>query len=334
MHRVDGPGATGTNQFTKGNPGLGIAPTQVTDEWCNAVQNELEGTIVTGGGLALNKPDNTQLLQAIRNLTAPLPVRQTVLTASVDANGLANFLSPGSGLNLAIDADPSPIRIAFAAGFDAFGPVDRIGSIIADTTLLLTASQTSYVYADRNPATGAITLGSSLLVPVYGYVHPGAPATDQHSFLIHKNELYRWSGAAWVAMQRVFLGEAVTSGAAVTSAVAYALRGRTVLTSAALAANQVQTLAHRIGLQPTGVRAFPTCLITEQGWAVGDDLIQAPNFLEGANSRLWQAGVDRNNVITATDATAPMIMHKTTTGSNVAITFANWGIKAIVERGW
>jgi len=64
MFRIDGPGATGGNLFTEGDPGLGIAATTVTDEWLNAVQEEV-ANVIEGAGLTLDKADNTQLTQAI-----------------------------------------------------------------------------------------------------------------------------------------------------------------------------------------------------------------------------------------------------------------------------
>jgi hypothetical protein len=66
MHRIDGPGNDG-GMFTEGNATLGIPRTIVTDDWANAVQEEIVQSILATG-LALNKPDNTQLLQAIRLL--------------------------------------------------------------------------------------------------------------------------------------------------------------------------------------------------------------------------------------------------------------------------
>lgn len=69
MHRIDGPGATITNQFTQGNPLTATPATVVTDSWLNAVQEEI-AKVIEGAGETLNKTDNTQLLQAIQQITA------------------------------------------------------------------------------------------------------------------------------------------------------------------------------------------------------------------------------------------------------------------------
>lgn len=70
MHRVDGPGATNTNQFTEGNPSTSVPATTVTADIMNALQEEICAVIEQGGGLALDKPDNTQLLQSILSLAS------------------------------------------------------------------------------------------------------------------------------------------------------------------------------------------------------------------------------------------------------------------------
>lgn len=66
MHAIDGPGNV-AGQFSPGNPQIGQAATVVSADWLNAVQGELASTI-EGAGLALSKPDNAQLLAAIRQL--------------------------------------------------------------------------------------------------------------------------------------------------------------------------------------------------------------------------------------------------------------------------
>lgn len=63
MYKTDAPNHSG-NQYTNGDPGLGILPTQIADEHMNAIQNELSNA-VEGAGLSLNKVDSTQLFQAI-----------------------------------------------------------------------------------------------------------------------------------------------------------------------------------------------------------------------------------------------------------------------------
>lgn len=67
MHRIDGPGATGGNLFTEGNPALGIPATVVTDDWANDVQEEL-CNLVEDQGITLVKGTQDQVLTAIKSL--------------------------------------------------------------------------------------------------------------------------------------------------------------------------------------------------------------------------------------------------------------------------
>jgi hypothetical protein len=64
MHRIDGPGATAQNLFTEGDPQMGVAPTTVTDDWSNDVQEEL-ATVIEGAGIALVKGQQDQLGRAL-----------------------------------------------------------------------------------------------------------------------------------------------------------------------------------------------------------------------------------------------------------------------------
>lgn len=64
MHRIDGPGSLPGNVFREGDPTLGVVATTVTADFMNAVQEEL-ASVINAASLALAKPDNTQLLQAI-----------------------------------------------------------------------------------------------------------------------------------------------------------------------------------------------------------------------------------------------------------------------------
>lgn len=70
MHRIDGAGATVTGQWTEGNPSTGVPATEITADWMNAIQNEIENVIVTGAGGTLSKANNAQLLAALLTLIA------------------------------------------------------------------------------------------------------------------------------------------------------------------------------------------------------------------------------------------------------------------------
>lgn len=82
MKRIDGPGATGLNQFTNGVPGV-TQPTTVMDDWCNNVQEEL-ATLIEAQGITLDGNTYTQLATAITKMI------QGSVGASASAFTIAN----------------------------------------------------------------------------------------------------------------------------------------------------------------------------------------------------------------------------------------------------
>jgi hypothetical protein len=70
VHRIDTETreedlhGSGKDGFTAGDPGAAIAPTDLSADWCNAVQEEL-AHVVEDAGLTLNKGDHHQLAAAV-----------------------------------------------------------------------------------------------------------------------------------------------------------------------------------------------------------------------------------------------------------------------------
>lgn len=67
MFRIDSEGATVDNKFTEGDPQLGIPATVVSDDWANAVQEELL-TVVESVGISPVKGDVDQVYKGILEL--------------------------------------------------------------------------------------------------------------------------------------------------------------------------------------------------------------------------------------------------------------------------
>lgn len=98
MHRIDGPAAAPGGHFTEGDPNVGTPATVVTDDWANAVQEEI-ASVIEGSGAALSKPNNSQLLTAIKSLmNAALPAGEICWLAS-DAIPAAFSLCDGGVLS-------------------------------------------------------------------------------------------------------------------------------------------------------------------------------------------------------------------------------------------
>jgi hypothetical protein len=92
-------------------------------------------------------------------------VKQTVTFGAVDANGYANYLSAGAGLNFNVDANPTSLVIDYAAGVANYR-----ATLSADAANqgALVASNTNFVHSTYvTPA--SVTWGNCLIAPQYGY---------------------------------------------------------------------------------------------------------------------------------------------------------------------
>lgn len=275
---------------------------------------------------------DVELGQPVTNLQA----RQTILTASVDSAGQANFLSIGTGLNVDLNAATDNLVAAFAAGFSADGTVDYIAVIAADLTGpfgVLVASDTSYLYMDRNPTTGAITYSKSLLAPEYGTVAPASPASDQHYYHIPSGKMFRYTGTVWEAKQRVFVGEADTDATNVTAVRAYALQGHARLEQATLATSTNYTLNHNLGTDKYEAEIYAECKTAEFGYAVGDRVKLFVNVYT-SNRQTVLTEIDQNSVVITTGSAELFSVINRSTFAGAIVTTANWKFGVLVSRGW
>jgi hypothetical protein len=153
------PDPTGTpGYFAKAPPGSGVAPTVLTADWANGVQEEIVQTIL-GAGLGLSKDDNTQLLQAVQSLVGS--------SAVVGAGALF-------GLTLANAAAAPTTKITISAGLTRDSTNTAGMALAAPITKDLTAAwaagdgaggrdtgalangQTWHVHLIKNPAAGVV----------------------------------------------------------------------------------------------------------------------------------------------------------------------------------
>ena len=92
MFRTDAEGNV-AGMFDPGDPFIPRPATQLTYEWCNAVQEEIVGVILAAG-VTLNKADNAQLLQALEALFRKVSVSAPGTEAAPIINVSAR---PGTG---------------------------------------------------------------------------------------------------------------------------------------------------------------------------------------------------------------------------------------------
>ncbi|KFK95010.1 MULTISPECIES: hypothetical protein [unclassified Serratia (in: enterobacteria)] len=87
MHRIDTPTAlrdkfgTGKNGFTRGNPQTGVQATQLDDDYCDSLQEEI-CNVIESAGIALDKTKRNQLSDAITKLGTGRLVNIKTFTAS------------------------------------------------------------------------------------------------------------------------------------------------------------------------------------------------------------------------------------------------------------
>ncbi len=192
--------------------------------------------------------------------------RQAITRGPVDALGLPNAITTTSGLNCQINASASiPISCNFAAGFRADGtPIEFSGSFESNQSYSgLAANAIHYFYLERNTSTGVVTPGRITIAPVYARIAPVSPTTGLHWFKTSQASLstqpgmtmYEWSGSAWVARQRVFLGEVGTGASAVTSIANYSYDRRYKSPWFPVGAGGNFNVNHNLGMFPAEAEA-------------------------------------------------------------------------------
>lgn len=156
-----------------------------------------------------------------------LPVRQTVLSGPVDVLGRADFLQVGTGLE-AISKDIgtlNPLVITLGNGFSSFGQSDitkKIDTAFSFDLSALDDEPEVFLYLELD-AEGNVSTGASILEPVYSEARPASPATGQFFYPTnHRSRGEVFDGANWVAVNRIYVGECVTSAGVVSGVVSYA----------------------------------------------------------------------------------------------------------------
>ena len=137
-------------------------------QWLGRNHHQLNGAALSAGALAANTVYTVLYYNSIFHLfgqsagsSGGVPRRQTVLSSSVDSDGLPNFITAGSGLSAAIAATTTPIVLTAANGYGPAGQVDLVGRISADTTISsLTGAQTVSSIT-RSGSTATVTTGSA-----------------------------------------------------------------------------------------------------------------------------------------------------------------------------
>lgn len=154
MHRIDGANHVGNRFSDDSSPG-----TRVTDDWLNAVQEELVA-VIAAASIALDKENNGQLLAAIQAI-AGVPSGTVAHTARATAPA-GWLLADGSAVS----------RSTYAALFAAIGVVHGPGN--GSTTFNVPDLRGEFIRgldSGRNVDTGR-ALGSMQADTIKAHTHP------------------------------------------------------------------------------------------------------------------------------------------------------------------
>ena len=151
---------------TGASPNTGAATLAVNGLAATTIQ--LNGVALSAGALAANTVYTVLYYNSIFHLfgqsagsSGGVPRRQTVLSSSVDSNGLPNFITAGAGLSAAIAATTTPIALTAANGYGPAGQVDLVGRVTADTTISSLTGAQSVSSITRSGSTATVTTGSA-----------------------------------------------------------------------------------------------------------------------------------------------------------------------------
>lgn len=221
------------------------------------------------------------------NVPAPAQIhvsrRQTVLSSSVDTNGLPDYITAvPATLAVNLLGATTPVVMTTANGSNGNGDQNYVSVLDFDTVIpALTPSSTCYLYAELGVGGAIVSVGHLTLPPIYTY---GAASTTngQYTFRIPEMKGYLGNGVTANVVHYVFLGEAVTGVGSVTSVVVYALQGKyTSPDTAVVAANaQLYQIDHNIGVQQVNAKVYLRILIAGLGYSIGD-VVEATSYAVG-----------------------------------------------------
>jgi hypothetical protein len=260
-----------------------------------------------------------------------VPVRQTVLSGTVDTNGLPSF----GGATGATTVTTSTTLTVTAAN----GTTNRTGSIVNPAWTGLSTNGTMYLFIDI-AADGTCTTGSGTLAPTYRW--GGADVTTNNQFTFNIQEMSGKVGNGTTAAQtyRVYVGQITVAGGVVTAITWYALMGRyrSPLTVNLPAVTVTTTYSHNLGVDyGVEVEGWAINKITENGFAVGSQVRPKGLYIQNSVSvhgEVASLTSTTSLILQAGSNSTGWITTNRTTGGAVAMTAANWDLYATARRTW
>jgi hypothetical protein len=193
--------------------------------------------------------------------------------------------------------------ISFAAGFGPRGEIDYIVRRRSLDTVSIAPNATNYLYYERNPNTGGISLGTATAAVDYG-PYPSQVAVNAVWFSTVDFLMRTYNGSAWVPVQRVYVGEIVTNASAATGTRTYAYNGQYLSPSIQIAGTTSYSFDHNLGMPLTQT------LITVYGIGpntTGGASIQHDQFTFNSSSYGYLGQGPSRNTYVITTAVNPVI---------------------------
>lgn len=131
---------------------------------------------------------------------------------------------------------------------------------------------------------------------------------------------------------RVIVGEADTSGAAVTAVRNYAYQGRVQVDTAALGASNTFTATHTLGFVPQNWTMSYVVLVANNGYVVGEETQLYSAYFDGALDNRLVGYFDAFSVSISTRAVGMSISIKG--GGLATMVTTNWKARFRLYRGW
>ncbi len=270
-----------------------------------------------------------------------IPIRQSTLGGPVDSSGFANFLPASTG-SLSITTTGISGSVPFVAtaanGFGPLGGVDRVG--ISTSNLVwssLSASTTNFLYVEIS-STGTLTTGSTTTACTYQYGGSLITTSGVHVFQIQEMKMMVGNGAGTTQVWRVFVGEATTSGSAVTATISYNYQGRYISPLTNIPGSTSNNrFDHKLGQTLVLADYRLQCVTTDVGFPVGSTInllgLQAVN---GGYPLFKEYTADRNGVSILLDNVAYTYYKQLAAplANEYQISLGSWKFLITVRRSW
>lgn len=298
---------------------------------------------IEAGDIAMIYADTTTQLDVFvirasgQSVVAPAAtpsVRQAVLNATVDSNGLPNFMSGLTGTTLTIAGSSGTPFIATAAN----GTANRTGTSTANLTLAgQTVNGTYYDYVDIDSA-GVMTLGATTLAPVYQTGGTYSTTNNQFTFN-YLGEMVGKVGNGATAAQtyRVFIGEHTVAANVIATVTPYPLMARYIQPWVATLPTVVTAINHNLGIMTNDHWIEAECTTADAGYSVGDQVrLAGGNGTYGGPSAVIIAAKSRNSsaVVPGNSAVWTWTTYNYSTQAVTAgtLTLASWKWRLVAKR--